>query len=180
MPDREQAFRDAFEQYADELFRHCALRVSDRERAIDLTQKCFTRAWEYVVRGETILQYRPFLYRVLNNLIIDEYRRRKSVSLDAILENEETTNAAEGALLRDELDIYERAAVQFDAQRALEAISQLPEKYRVVLIMRYVDDLTPTEIAQYLEETENAVSVRIHRGIRKLRDILTSHPDIKP
>ena len=180
MAKREKEFRDAFEAHSDELFRHAALRLSDRERAVEITQECFLRTWEYMARGEIIEQYRPFLYRVLNNLIVDEYRRKKPQSLDALLEHEETATALEGALLRDELDIVEEAAVQFDAKLALAKLALLPENYRVVIIMRYVDGFSPAEIAGHLGESENAVSVRLHRGVRKLRDLLASSPDIRP
>jgi RNA polymerase sigma-70 factor (ECF subfamily) len=180
MQNREQEFRNAFEKHSDELFRHCVLRLSDRERAVELTQECFLRAWNYLERGKTIDKYRPFLYKTLNNLIIDEYRKHKTQSLDALLEHEETALAIEGELLRDKTDIFEEAAVQFDMKQVLAMITKLPETYRTVVIMRYVDGLLPSEIAEYLEESENTVSVRIHRGIRKLQSLLTSSPDIKP
>ena len=174
MQDRQEEFREVFEKHSDELFRHAALRLSNRDRALEVTQECFLRAWEFLERGEHIRQYRAFLYRTLNNLIIDEYRKKKSVSLDAMLEDTDTAQIVEGHLLRDETDIMEEAAVGYDAKRALEMVQQLPENYRAVIVMRYVDGLTPSEIADCLDESENAVSVRIHRGIRKLRELLSS------
>ena len=176
----EKEFVEAFEKHSDELFRHASLRLPSRERAVDLVQDCYLRAWEYVARGEEIEKYRPFLYRILHNLIIDEYRKHKTVSLDAMLEDEEGAAAVEGALLRDELDIAEEAATRFDAKKALEMLAHLPEQYRVVVVMRYIDGLSPKEIAAFLEESENAVSVRINRALRKLRELLSSHPDIRP
>jgi len=174
MQDRGQEFKDAFEKHSDELFRHASLRLSNRERALDLTQECFLKAWEYLRKGEVIREYRPFLYRTLNNLIIDEYRKRKAVSLDAMLEETENTQALEGNLLRDEADVFEEVATKYEGKRALEVVSQLPEHYRAVIIMRYVDGLSPSEIAECIDESENAVSVRLHRGVRKLRDLLAS------
>lgn len=174
MQDRQQEFREAFEKFSDELFRHAALRLSNRDRALEITQETFLKAWEYMERGEVIREYRPFLYRTLNNLVIDEYRKRKSASLDAMMEDSETAQAVEGHLLRDELDIFEQTAVKFEGKRALEMVAQLPENYRTVIVMRYVDGLAPSEIADVIGESENAVSVRIHRGMRKLRDLLAS------
>jgi len=174
MQDRKQEFNDAFEKHSDELFRHASLRISNRERALELTQECFVRAWEYMCRGEHIDHYRSFLYRTLNNLIVDEYRKKKPTSLDAMMENAETMSAVEGKLLRDDFDMLESATVQFDAKRALTMVAELPETYRTVVIMRYIDGLSPQEIAEHIDESENVVSVRIHRGLRKLRDLLTS------
>jgi RNA polymerase sigma-70 factor (ECF subfamily) len=177
---REKEFQAAFEKHSDELFRHAALRLSDRERAVELTQECFLRAWEYVARGEKIEHYRSFLYRVLNNLIIDEYRRRKTQSLDAMLENEETAVFVEGELLRDPSDIFEEASIKFEGQHMLTLVAKLPEPYRTVIVMRYVDGLMPAEIAELLEESDNTISVRINRAMRKLRDLVSSSPYIQP
>ncbi len=167
--DREKTFEEVFEKHSDELFRHCLLRLSDRERAIELTQETFLRTWEYVVRGEDIKQYRPFLYRILNNLIVDEYRKRPVHSLDALLESEENAPTVEAKLLRDETDGFEQAVTRFDSTRAVEALGVLAEPYKTVLVLRYIDGLSPSEIAEHIDESENVVSVRIHRGLRKLR-----------
>lgn len=168
-------FEGIFERLSDELFRHAALRLSDRERAVELTQECFLRGWEYIQRGEVIEEYRPFLYRVLNNLIIDEYRRRKPLSLDAMLEHEETRDAVEGALLGDETQALEESLIRFEIEQVVRALHYLPERYRDALVMRYIDGLSIAEIAEQVQESPNAVSVRIHRALRKLREIVEHH-----
>ena len=87
-------------------------------------------------------------------------------------ENEEGENV--GALLKDDADPLEEAIGRFDGSRALQMIRQLPDLYREVLTMRYVDDLSIHEIAASIEESENVVSVRLHRGLKKLRALLES------
>lgn len=172
MEDIEQQFRDAFERHNDELFRHCAMRVSDRERALELTQEAFLRAWEYGQKdGHEIREWRPFLYRTLRNLIIDEYRKAKSLSLEEMVEGSETGDI-ETLMPADEGNTLEAAMDRFDARRALVELTKLPDLYREVLTMRYVNSLSPKEIAAVLEESENVVSVRIHRGLKKLQEML--------
>jgi RNA polymerase sigma-70 factor (ECF subfamily) len=170
MRDRTKEFGDAYERYSDELFRHCAMRLSDRERALELTQEAFVRAWQYIQRGEEVRELRPFLYRTLRNLIIDEYRKHKSVSLDAMVGEED--ESAEYLLPPDETNTLESAIDRFDGKLALERVKELPENYREVLLLRYVDGLSPKEIAKEIDESENAVSVRIHRGLKKLKELL--------
>lgn len=165
---------DAFEAYSDELFRHVALRLRDRERAVELTQECFLRAWDYLTKGEEIEQMRPFLYRTLRHLIIDEYRRKKSVSLEALVE--ERDGSVEDLLPPDESNTLESALARHDGQRVLAALTRLPEPYREAVTMRYVDGLTPQEIADAIGESTNAVSVRVHRGLKKLKDLLEAIP----
>ena len=173
MEDNEQLFRKAFEKHADELFRHASMRLPDRDRALNLTQECFLRAWGYVQRGEEIREMRPFLFRTLRHLIIDEYRKAKSFSLDEMLDDDEG-GTIESMLPRDDTNTLEAAFDRFDGARAVEAIRKLPDLYREVITMRYVDNLTIGEIAESLEESENVVSVRLHRGLKKLRTLLES------
>jgi len=166
--DTEQAFNEAFVQYSDELLRHAQLRISDRERALELTQECFLRTWQYASRGEEIRELRPFLYRTLRHLIIDEYRKAKSYSLEGMV-NEEEGESIESLLPPEETNTLEAAMERFDARRALELLKKLPDSYREVLSLRYIEGLSPKEIAVILEESENVVSVRIYRSLKKLR-----------
>ena len=170
--DQEDRFLKAFDEYADALFRHASYRISDRERAIDVVHDTFTKVWGYVRGGHDIKSYKSFLYKVLNNLIIDEYRRRKELSLDAILE--ETDNDV-GAF--DELSTagIEEITFSLDAKLAAELLHEVPLKYREVLVLRFIDGLGPKEISELIEETENVISVRIHRGLKVLKQqILTA------
>lgn len=162
----EARFLKAFEDYGDALFRHASLRVSDRERAVDIVHDTYTKVWAYVRQGYDIEQFRPFLYKVLNNLIIDEYRKKRESSLDALFEID---GVDEGTF--DELseDTVEKLAATIDGKKAFAVLETLPDEYREVIILRFVDELGPNEIAELIEESPNVVSVRIHRGLGLLR-----------
>ncbi len=163
----EERFLHAFEEYNDALFRHAMLRISDRERAIDLVHDTFTKVWSYVKNGHAVEQYRPFLYKVLNNLIIDEYRKQREQSLDALLEKE---GVSEGSFSELTEDNTEALAATIDGKQAFGLVETLPTVYREVIVLRFVDGLGPKEISELIEESENVVSVRIHRGLKILRD----------
>lgn len=158
-----ESFLAVYDELADAIFRHCYFRVYDRERAKDLTQDTFTKTWEYLVRGNAIDNPKAFLYRVANNLIIDYSRRKKDSSLDELVEQGFDTGT----------DEHKAILAAADAHSAVKLIGRLDEKYRQVVLMRYVDDLKPKEIALATGETENVVSVRIHRGMEQLREILS-------
>ncbi|HXK39952.1 MAG TPA: RNA polymerase sigma factor [Candidatus Paceibacterota bacterium] len=157
---REQEFLKAYDDYADDLFRHAFFRVRDRERAKDLVQETFTRTWTALSGGATIDNLRAFFYRVLTNAIIDESRKKKAASLDTMLE--------EGFAPRDE-EATEAVLEVTIIRETHELLSTLPDEYRLPLIMRHLDGLSPREIAEVLGLTENLVSVRINRAINKLR-----------
>lgn len=164
----EKAYLEAYETLSDALFRHAMYRVSNRERALDLTQDAFLKTWDYLQGGGEVREFKSFLYRILNNLIIDEYRKKKSSSLDEILEND--TGAMEARLSHGSVRETEE---EFDEQAMLlqirAHIPELPDTYREVITMRYIDDFSPKEIASMIGISENVVSVRIHRGTHKLR-----------
>ena len=172
MRKQEKQFGEAYERYSDELFRHCSLRLSDRERAMEITQEAFLKAWQYMDGGGVVRELRPFLYKTLHNLIIDEYRKMKSLSLESLVQNDEGGGDIETLMPPDETNTLEAAIDRFEGSRALAALRELPDTYREVLVMRYVDGLSPGEIAKAIGESENAVSVRVHRGLKKLKVLL--------
>lgn len=169
----EKEFTEAYEEYADSLFRHCYFRVSNRERALELTQEAFMKTWNSVQQGKEIQNYRAFLFRVLNNLIIDEYRKKKSSSLDALLEKEGVNEGSFEDLTTGSLEEeMGKVELSFQSEQLETALKKLPESYRSIIVMRYINELRPKEIADILKESENVVSVRINRGLKKLREHL--------
>lgn len=157
----EEQFLAAYEEHADALFRHCLLRVRNRELAKDIAQEAFSRMWLYMSEGKKIDYMRAFAYRVANNLIVDYSRKKKSSSLDAMAEND-------GFEIVDENT--EDPTTRMAIREALALLTTLDELYRVVITMRYLDEMSPREIAQTLGVSENVVSVRIHRGLEKLME----------
>lgn len=171
---QEERFLKAFDEYNDALFRHAFLRVNNRERAIDIVHDTYTKVWSYLRNGYEIDTFRPFLYKVLNNLIIDEYRKRKEFSLDAMLAEE---GVDEGSFADLQESTAEALAATIDGRKAFELLDQLSDEYREVLLYRFVDQLGPREISELIEESENVVSVRIHRGLKQLRKLIEANEE---
>ncbi|TAK57721.1 RNA polymerase sigma factor [Patescibacteria group bacterium] len=163
MADTQEQFLRAYEKHADALFRYCFFKVSDRETAKDLLQETFTRTWLYISQGGHIINIKSFLYRTLNNLIIDTYRKKKSQSLEELSE--------QGFDYSAEPNQRERVENHLDGTQAIKMIRQLPPKYREVLFMRYVQELSLKEISSITKMSVNSVSVQVHRAIEKVKKI---------
>ena len=159
-------FLTAYEEYSDALFRHCYFRLYDRALAKDLVQEVFCKTWVYIADGKKINNLRAFLYKVANNMIVDEIRKKKSLSLEGLME--------EGFSPKDEKtpDMEELIT----GQEVIKTLELLEEPYRTAVTMRFVDDLSPSEIAGILDISESNVSVRIHRGIKQLKEIVNKNP----
>jgi len=170
MKDIRSELNTAFELYTDELFRHSFFRLSNRDLALDTVQECFLRVWRYVQKGGKIENMRAFLFRTLHNLIVDEYRKTKTSSLDELLEGEDSQQQ-EASLLHEDTNELEAAMNRFDARQVLPVLKELPDLYSEVLMLRYVEGLSPKEISSIIGESENVVSVRIFRAIRKMKEV---------
>lgn len=138
---------------------HAFFRVPDRAISEDLVQETFIKTWRYLLKGGRIEIMKAFLYHVLNDLIVDEYRKKKTISLDDLLEKG----------FEPSVDHSARLFNLMDGKVAILLIKNLPEKYRKVMRMRFVQDLTLKEISLLTGQTKNAVTVQVHRGLKKLK-----------
>jgi RNA polymerase sigma-70 factor (ECF subfamily) len=164
----EREYLAAYEAHADSLFRHCLIRVRDRELAKDVVAETFTKTWDYLAKGKKVDHLRAFLYRVANNLIVDQARRKRTTSLDTMMEEDGYEVLDES--LKNPEDI--------PAARALmQILTQLEPQYRQVITMRFMDSLTPKEIALALQVSENVVSVRLHRAMTQLKNLANKPPE---
>ena len=84
----------------------------------------------------------------------------------------ENDESAEALLPPDESHTLQSAMERLDGKQAMEMVPKLPYIYGEVLTLRFVEGMTPGEISSIVGESENVVSVRIHRGLKKLKEML--------
>lgn len=149
----------AHHDYEKGLNLYAFLKTHDRATSDDLVQDTFMKTWGYLVRGGKIATMKAFLYHVLNNLIVDEYRKRKAVSLDVLLEKGFEPAGGDSRRIFNILD----------GKAAALLIQRLPEKYKKVMRMRYVQDMSLKEISILTGQSKNTIAVQAHRGLEKLK-----------
>lgn len=162
MQDPTMVIERAYDEYSDAIFRHCYLRLSNRDIAKELMQDAFMKAFLYAKKGQQIDNIRALLYRIANNLIVDYVRKAKESSLDALQEAGFDPTGADDKGLADRLD----------DQRVVREMARLKHDERQVITMRFVDGMKPQEIADILGVSANVISVRIHRALKELRAFL--------
>jgi RNA polymerase sigma-70 factor (ECF subfamily) len=162
----QKKFTKIYEDLSDAIFRHCYFRLSDRERALDLMQETFLRTWNVIAEGkEPVRNPKALLYRVANNLIIDEYRTRKTtVSIEGLKESgwEMKSSSAEES----------RVDVVIELERTMKVLDKMDEKYKNAVVMKYVDELSLKEIAEAMGESVSNAGVRVSRGLKQLKQLL--------
>jgi RNA polymerase sigma-70 factor (ECF subfamily) len=162
-------FESCYEMEADSIYRFCLVRVSNQELAKDLTQETFTRMWQTMCKGAKIINSRAFLFAVAHRLIIDWYRKKKTVSIEADEESE--TGLCDYLSNESYLDIESKA----EARHLIEMLKKIRPPNRQALYLRYVEDLSPPEISKILKISTDAVSVRINRGINELKKLVSDN-----
>lgn len=161
-----EIFMKSYEEHSDAILRYCHFQTSNREIAIDLVQDTFMKTWGYLSDGKDIDNIKAFLYKVAKNLIIDYRRKKKTFSLDAIMETGVEFAGDDGT---------DDAILEFDKKFVIGKLEELDEEAREMLTMRYVNELSIKEISEATGMTANNVSVKIHRSIDKLKSILKEY-----
>jgi len=145
--------------YQKSLIGHALYKTNNQELSEDLVQTTFFKALLYLQKGGKINTMRIFLNHILHDLIVDEYRKRKTTSLDVLLEKGFDPG----------FNDMDRIIDIFDGERILFLIDSLPKKYKTILKLKYLRDLSLTEIATLTDQTNNTVAVQLYRGQKKLK-----------
>jgi len=156
----------AHHDYEKGMNRYSSLKVHNYTLGEDLVQDTFMKTWHYLVKGGKIDVMKAFLYHILNNLIVDEYRKHKTISLDVLLEKGHELS----------VDSSRRLFNVLDGKAALLLIQRLPATYQKVMRMRYVQDLSLEEMSLITGQTKNTIAVQVHRGLEKLKLLYVHSP----
>jgi RNA polymerase sigma-70 factor (ECF subfamily) len=162
----EPVFWGMISEYQDAIFRFVYFRVNNRAVAVDITQDTFTKVWTYLVSGKTIDYPEAFLYRAAKNALVDYYKKQKASSLDSMMEagyDPETHKDTDEIMRQDTIK---------DVRALLE---HLDEESRQIIFLRYTEEKPIEEIAELYGKSVNAMTVTIHRIIKKLRTLYTTH-----
>jgi RNA polymerase sigma-70 factor (ECF subfamily) len=173
-----EAFRVLVERYQNRGY-GLALRVMrDEEIARDVVQEAFLKAYRSLDRFEGRSSFYTWFYRIVMNLCLDAKRRQPAgrhvewdeqramqtptaTGMDAIDADRQMAAGPSGELERAQL----REALR-------HAIEQLPDDARQTLVLREVDGLSYTEIAEALEIPKGTVMSRLHHARKRLRKLL--------
>jgi RNA polymerase sigma-70 factor, ECF subfamily len=168
---QEAAFAYLFETYSDRIYRLAVGLLHDEAEAEGVVQETFLRLFERLDQFEGRSSLGTWLYRVAYNKTMDVLRRHHvTISVDEM--DDEATMAAPSILL-DWRNMPETMLSEAEVATALDqAIAALPEKYRVVFLLREVEGLTTEETAVVANISISAAKVRLHRARLFLRERL--------
>lgn len=165
--------QDAFEEivtlFQHRLYQVCYRMLGNVQEAEDIAQEAFVRAYINIHTFDQKRKFSTWLFRIATNLCIDRIRKKKpDYYLDAEVPGTEGLNLYSQVAAADELpeDQVEKMELQ---ERIQYEIGRLPDKYRTVITLRYIEELPLQEIGDILELPLGTVKTRVHRGREALR-----------
>ena len=161
----EEAFSILYKENVKKIYNYIYYRTGNTHDAEDLTARVFQRALGHITKYQkTKVPFTAWLYRIAHNLVANWHRdnsRRKEVPIDEQVD------------LRQKSDIPEREIEKRqELEFLLKAIRKLSDDRQMLLILKYVEDLSNKEIGDVMGKSEGAIKSLYHRTLLELRDVL--------
>ena len=176
-----EALGRLYDAYVARLYRYCLTRVGDETEAEDLTEEIFLKVlgaidrfeWRPGAEGQRI-PFGAWIFRIARNEVASFQRRvaarpRRAEFSDLVAER-----------LRDEgRGPQELAETKLTIEEVFRAVRQLPEAQRDVILLRFASGLSVKETAESLGKNVPNVKVLQHKGVQRLREVLTASPETR-
>lgn len=164
------AFIEAYDLYADDIYRFVFFKIGKTEDAKDLTSAIFLKVWNFAQSQglDESKSLRAFIYKTARNSIIDYYRqqRESEVRLD------DGENKFSEIFTDEKQDLLLQAEFSSDIGLVRDALGKLKEEYRETIMMRFIDELSFVEIAEITGKSSGSIRIQAFRALRSLRDLL--------
>lgn len=175
----EAAFAEIISRYKNPITNFLYRFLNDYEEAVDLAQETFVRVYFALDRYHTNYAFSTYIYRIASNLAISEIRKRKRrsvLSLTGLFQSNE--DDATEFQPPDSRPLPDRDLVENEQSRVIaKAISTLPPKYRIPIILRDVEGRSYEEVAELMQLGLGTTKSRISRGRGLLREKLIGYLD---
>jgi RNA polymerase sigma-70 factor (ECF subfamily) len=167
------AFKELVERYQRKVYQIALGMLRNREDALDMTQEAFIRVHKYLDHFKGSSNFYTWVYRIAVNLCIDHLR--KDEKMQTIDYDDSKEHGESDALLfpRDHetnpVDVLDRKELRKKIQKALEALSPT---HRAIIIMREVEDLSYSEMAEIMRCSKGTIMSRLFHARRRLQQAL--------
>lgn len=170
-----EAFEELVRRHERKVYNIAYRMLGNPEDASEALQDTFLRAYRFLGRFEFKSQFYTWIYRIATNVSLTKLRRRKSPVVMSLDQPVGDSGDMAFEIPDDQFSpdlLYRRRELQRKLQQAVE---ELPEDYRTVVVLRDLEGLSNEEVSKVLNLTVAAVKSRLHRGRLALRSKLENH-----
>jgi len=174
-----QGRRESFEKemlpHMAALYNFAVRMIGDSDDAKDLVQETYIRAYRYFDRFSLGTNARGWLGRIMRNLYINQYRKDIAAPEKVDYDEIEDFYASIRSSVVDSNDLQEKLFGNLLGDEASAALLELPDEFRMTVILFDIEGFTYAEIAEINEVPVGTVRSRLHRGRKILRDKLRGY-----
>jgi RNA polymerase sigma-70 factor, ECF subfamily len=161
----DSVFNDLYEKYHQDVFQFLFYMVRNREQAEDLMQEVYIRVLKSYQNFEGKSSEKTWLFSIARNVAIDAFRKQKGWK-QRIIEKFDWSSQQ----VKDEYPIPEEIALQKEEiQMMYQGLENCTVDQKMVVIMRYIQELSITETAEALGWTDSKVKTTQHRALKVLK-----------
>jgi RNA polymerase sigma-70 factor, ECF subfamily len=163
----ESAWAELVEATYREVYTLCLRILGNPDDAAEATQDTYIKAWRGLGSWRGDAKFSTWLYRVASNTAISNYRGRKRRRAHEVRSEDSALDQIPGPT-----SVEDTAGARLEVENLETALAALPELYRDAVVLRDVYGYSIEEIASQLHVSETAAKVRVHRGRKRLREIV--------
>ena len=175
MTPQEDFTHDAM-QYAPQLFSTAMRMTRNRNNAEDLVQETFIKAWRSFATYQQGTNLRAWLFRIMTNTYINKYNAQQRKPTETELDDVEELFLYKRLGAVDQSQLSQSAEDQmlsmFTDDEVKNALEELPDQFRIPVLMSDVEGFSYKEIAEILEIPLGTVMSRLHRGRKSMQKML--------
>lgn len=167
------AFKSLITKYKDKVFTVAYSYTSDYAESDDITQIVFLKVYTNLSKFEERAAFSTWLYRIAVNECFNSLKKRKknTFSLESTIASKDDLYLKD-MLADSSLDIENNLAKKEEFSKVRKALLELPKKYRMIVTLRDIEDLSYDEISKILKISDAKVKVWLFRARNKLKKIL--------
>lgn len=158
------ALGELYDALLSRVYRFVYFRVSRREDAEDITEAIFVKIFENIgTYDERGLPFEAWVFRIARNMVIDFYRTHQTVTvtLENAFDVPDTGKSPE-----------EHTEITLQMEYVKTALQALPDSYREIIILKYIEEYENEEISQILEKPVDQIRVLQSRALQKLKTLV--------
>lgn len=161
----DSALRELYDRYLKQIFNYAYLQTGDYQYAEEVTQDIFIKATGNLHRFRGNSSFKTWLFTIGRNVVIDHHRRQKRHK-QSISVNEVRPEQA-GSYYSDQME-------EGLSERMVRNLNKLPQEYRTVIHLRFIDDFSISETAKIMSKTALAIKALQHRAKKRLIELIDS------
>lgn len=166
----EKALQTLVKNYLKPIYSYVFYLCKDKDASEDISQEVFLKVWKNLEKYDQSKSFKTWIFTIAHRTTIDYFRKRKNLAFSDF-------DTDEGNIIIDTLQDKEILQDEYlmreeEKEHINSIISLLPPKYKEIIVLKYIEEMTFNEIANILKQSINTVTSKHRRAIILLQKLM--------